>query len=178
MGCPSTTLRAPFASFAALTSRMVEAAGVEPASEDLSSRDSTCVAASVFSRPTCGCGSKPPGARLSASHDQALSRHPVASLFNGIWPPTTRRGRGRRSLLIRQRERTEYPQLRDIPSDLRVNGARHASRDSWSPSKPKRPHEVCRVDLYCTASLGSLGLGVLGSLGPWVFGSVGLDASV
>ena len=44
--------------------------------------------------------------------------------------------------LIKLRERTDYPQLRDIPSDLRVNGARHASRESLPPSKPYRPHEV------------------------------------
>src|SRR3954449_3970659 len=41
--------------------------------------------------------------------------------------------------LIRLRERTEYPQLTDVPSDLRVNGARHASRESLPPSKPCRP---------------------------------------
>src|SRR5436190_8955723 len=67
-------------------------------------------------------------------------RHPTASLLNGIWPPTTRRGQGRRSQLIKLRERTNYPQLRDIPSDLRVNGARHASCESLPPSKPCRPH--------------------------------------
>jgi hypothetical protein len=32
-----------------------------------------------------------------------------------------------------------YPQLTDVPSDLRVNGARHASRESLPPSKPFRP---------------------------------------
>ena len=47
--------------------------------------------------------------------------------------------RGRRSQLIKLRERTEYPQLTDVPSDLRVNGARHASRESLPPSKPKSP---------------------------------------
>src|SRR3954462_9485599 len=41
--------------------------------------------------------------------------------------------------LIRLRERTVYPQLTDVPSDLRVNGARHASRESLPPSKPCRP---------------------------------------
>src|SRR5215208_5385705 len=41
--------------------------------------------------------------------------------------------------LIRLRERTENPQLTDVPSDLRVNGARHASHDSVPPSKPKSP---------------------------------------
>src|SRR3954452_8246207 len=45
--------------------------------------------------------------------------------------------------LIRLRERTEYPQLTDVPSDLRVNGARHASRESLPPSKPCRPQTRC-----------------------------------
>ena len=68
-------------------------------------------------------------------------RRPTTSLFNGIWPPTTRRGQGRRSQRIRLRERTNYPQLTDVPSDLRVNGARHASYESSPPSKPCRPHK-------------------------------------
>ena len=76
------------------------------------------------------------------SRDRTPSRRSIASLFNGIWPPTTRPGQGRRSLLIKQRERTEYPQLTDVPSDLRVNGARHASRESLPPSKPFRPLSV------------------------------------
>src|SRR6187455_2249696 len=41
--------------------------------------------------------------------------------------------------LIKLRERTNYPQLTDVPSDLRVNGARHASCASLPPSKPCRP---------------------------------------
>ncbi len=36
--------------------KVVEAAGVEPASERTSSQDSTCVSASWFSRPPCGSG--------------------------------------------------------------------------------------------------------------------------
>ena len=73
------------------------------------------------------------------SRHRTPSRRSIASLFNGIWPPTTRLGQGRRSQLIRLRERTDYPQLTDVPSDLRVNGARHASRESLPPSKPFRP---------------------------------------
>src|SRR5580765_1390557 len=41
--------------------------------------------------------------------------------------------------LIKLRERTENPQLTDVPRDLRVHGARHASRESLPPSKPCRP---------------------------------------
>ncbi len=79
-------------------------------------------------------------ARPGLSHPRAPSRHSRASLLNDIRPPTTRRGQGERSQRIRLRERTEYPQLTDVPSDLRVNGARHASRDLAPPSKPIRPH--------------------------------------
>ena len=42
--------------------------------------------------------------------------------------------------LIKLRERTENPQVTDVPRDLRVHGARHASRESLPPSKPNRPH--------------------------------------
>ena len=63
------------------------------------------------------------------------------SLFNGVRPPATRRGQGERHSLIRLRERTDCPQLTDVPSDLRVNGARHASRDLEPPSKPNSPPE-------------------------------------
>ena len=118
---------------------MVEAAGVEPASESTSSRDSTCVSASVFSYAGVRKRLKTAGHQTRYVSPRTPSRRPIASLFNGIWPPTTRRGQGRRSQLIKLRERTEYPQLTDVPSDLRVNGARHASLDSILPSKPERP---------------------------------------
>ena len=61
------------------------------------------------------------------------------SLFNGVRPPATRRGQGERHSLIKLRERTDCPQLTDVPSDLRVNGARHASHDLEPPSKPNSP---------------------------------------
>ena len=45
------SLRAPLDSLASFASRMVEAAGVEPASEGPSSPDSTCVSSFVDSQP-------------------------------------------------------------------------------------------------------------------------------
>ena len=72
----------------------------------------------------------------------APRRRVPTSLFNGVRPSTTRRGQGERHCLIKQRERTDYPQLTDVPSDLRVNGARHASHDSVPPSKPDSPPRV------------------------------------
>ena len=87
------------------------------------------------------------------------------SLLNGVWSPTTSRGQGRRHGLIKPRERTDFPQLTDVPSDLRVNGARHASRDPVPPSKPIRPREVSRCAaagrssplpaVHCTPSCAS-----------------------
>src|SRR5881394_3423580 len=62
--------------------------------------------------------------------------------------------------LIRLRERTENPQLTDVPSDLRVNGARHASRDSAPPSKPKSPPQgdTARLAVVdCNRSVGRTG---------------------
>ena len=64
------------------------------------------------------------------------------SLFNGVRPPATRRGQGERHSLIKLRERTDCPQLTDVPSDLRVNGARHASRNLMPPSKPISPPQA------------------------------------
>ena len=76
---------------------------------------------------------------LGESRGPAPRRHGPTSLFNGVRPPATRRGQGERHSLIKLRERTDCPQLTDVPSDLRVNGARHASRDLEPPSKPNSP---------------------------------------
>jgi hypothetical protein len=81
---------------------------------------------------------------LGESRGLAPRRHEPTSLFNGVRPPTTRRGQGERHCLIKQRERTDCPQLTDVPSDLRVNGARHASHDLAPPSKPNSPPRVSR----------------------------------
>jgi hypothetical protein len=136
---------------------MVEAAGVEPASESTSSWDSTCVSASGFWCPACGSGKVPPGLSLGTSRRHAPRRRVPTSLFNGVRSPTTRRGQGERHCLIKQRERTDCPQLTDVPSDLRVNGARHASRDSVPPSKPNSPPTVdpSRTRLRCAPQYGS-----------------------
>ena len=90
------------------------------------------------------------------SRGHAPRRRVATSLLDGVRPSTTRRGQGERHCLIKQRERTENPQLTDVPSDLRVNGARHASRDLALPSKPNSPPRQLRagrssgVLSYCT----------------------------
>jgi len=118
----------------------VEAAGVEPASESTSSQASTCVAALESSRaPSKSGGNRRPLAprRLAAAR-RNRPRRPAC--FYDIQSPPDRHGRGGRRCLIKQRERAACPQLRCVPPDLRVDGARHASRDSLPPSKPYRPH--------------------------------------
>src|SRR5436190_4197438 len=118
---------------------MVEAAGVEPASESTSPQDSTCVSASEFS---CRRVETAKYRRALSSENLAGTRRvatcpPACLMTSGPQPPGEAEADAHS--LIRLRERTENPQLTDVPSDLRVNGARHASRDSIPPSKPKSP---------------------------------------
>ena len=114
---PTFALRATVGNLRVDRARRLEAAGVEPASESTSPRNSTCVSASVFSARREETAKNRRAPASEKSHGLTPRRRPTASLLNGIWPPTTRRGQGRRSLLIKQRERTEYPQLTDVPSD-------------------------------------------------------------
>jgi hypothetical protein len=67
---------------------------------------------------------------------RAAARSPACLMTFGPQPPGEVKANAHS--LIRLRERTENPQLTDVPSDLRVNGARHASRDLAPPSKPTR----------------------------------------
>ena len=100
---------------------------------------------------------KPPGTSLGKSRGHAPRRRAATSLFNGVRPSTTRRGQGERHSLIKLRERTDCPQLTDVPSDLRVNGARHASRNLMPPSKPISPPQgeslTHRTLLRCVLSM-------------------------
>ena len=74
---------------------------------------------------------------------RAATQPPACLMTSGPQPPGEVRADAHS--LIRLRERTENPQLTDVPSDLRVNGARHASRDSMPPSKPKSPPQGDRA---------------------------------
>src|SRR5258705_12270842 len=71
---------------------------------------------------------------------RAATRPPACLMTFDPQPPGEVRANAHS--LIRLRERTENPQLTDVPSDLRVNGARPASRDPAPPSKPKSPPSV------------------------------------
>jgi len=70
-----------------------------------------CLVPGVRMRP------KPPDTSLGESRGHAPRRRVATSLFNGVRPSTTRRGQGERHCLIKQRERTDCPQLTDVPSD-------------------------------------------------------------
>jgi hypothetical protein len=89
---------------------------------------------------------------------RAAARSPACLMTFGPQPPGEVKANAHS--LIRLRERTENPQLTDVPSDLRVNGARHASRDLAPPSKPMSPPveigapDALRRILYCTRSAG------------------------
>lgn len=75
---------------------MVEAAGVEPASESTSSQDSTCVSPLEFSPAASKRGEKKRQASLGKSRSHAPRRHVTTSPLNDIRPPTRGRGQGGR----------------------------------------------------------------------------------
>ena len=92
---------------------LVEAAGVEPASESTSPRDPTCVFPFELSQPAKN-GTKRPG-RPSRKISLPRSGRPAAtSLLNDGRPPRRRQPRGDRSLVIKQRERSQYSQLANV----------------------------------------------------------------
>ena len=82
------------------------------------------------------------------SERRAAVRKPACLMAFGPQPPGEA-GANVTAYLIKQRERTDCPQLTDVPSDLRVNGARHAFRDSIPPSKPERPLACSNADRAC-----------------------------
>jgi hypothetical protein len=123
------------------TYELVEAAGVEPASEGTSPEDSTCVSPLEFSPPTSKRGEKPSAASSGKSHDRGPQPPAIASLLNGTRPRLAGAS-GRASSLFRRRVQAACSQLRWFPHSL-ASGveARHASPGSTPPSKPCRPHK-------------------------------------
>src|SRR5215813_10096590 len=81
---------------------------------------------------------QPPDSVFLTVGRRATIQPPARLMASGPQPPGEAEADAHS--LIKLRERTDYPQLRDIPPDLRVSGARHASRESLPPSKPNRPH--------------------------------------
>ena len=87
---------------------------------------------------------RPPAPEHLTIARRAAARSPACLMTFGPQPPGEVKANAHS--LIRLRERTENPQLTDVPSDLRVNGARHASRDLEPPSKPNSPPWVVLIE--------------------------------
>jgi hypothetical protein len=92
---------------------LVEAAGVEPASESTSPQDSTCVFPFGLSQPDMN-GTKSPGRPFRNISSLRSGRPAATSLLNDGRPPRRRQSRGDRSLVIKQRERSQYSQLANV----------------------------------------------------------------
>ena len=73
---------------------MVEAAGVEPASEGTSPRDSTCVSTPVFSPPVSERGKNHGRLSVEESYRDPSTRRIVASLLNDVPSHPTGKGEG------------------------------------------------------------------------------------
>jgi hypothetical protein len=126
--------------------KLVEAAGVEPASENPSSSATTCVSPFSMSQ-LVGNGAKSPSRhlrRISSSHVGAARDNQPAEWRSS---QSRRPSLGDRSLTVKQRERSQNSQLANFPPVLRGDGPRHASHDPEPPSKPSRPRE-CRTERF------------------------------
>ncbi len=136
---------------------MVEAAGIEPASESSSTTASTCVVYLLSLAP------RPPG-RQGVRHASPIRNSPAGpqaeahalacySRRPGQTPQAGSGGTGHP--LVRQPLRTSYrSQLRFFPTGLtRRMGPRHAALASPPPSNPGRPH---RRNHHRTAPPGSV----------------------
>ena len=124
--------------------RLVEAAGVEPASENTSSQSTTCV--SPFScRSRLETEPSAPAAIPDVSHCHASRRNVAASPLND----DQSRAVGTLKLIAHWLLSSEsvvcVRSYVVFPQDLRGRGPRHAFRDPAPPSKPSRPHGVSRT---------------------------------
>ena len=91
----------------------MEAAGVEPASENTSPSDPTCVFPFEVSQPDEN-GTKSPGRPFRTISSRRSGRPAATSLLNDGRPPRRRQPQGDRSLVIKQRERSQYSQLANV----------------------------------------------------------------
>ena len=131
---------------------LVEAAGVEPASENTSPSDPTCVFPFALSQPDEN-GTKSPG-RPSRKISSLRSGRPAAtSLLNDGRPPRRRQSQGDRSLVIKQRERSQYSQLANfhrIYEEMALGTRPTFQHPRRSQVAPKREVET-EPDIYCSS---------------------------
>ena len=117
----------------------MEAAGIEPASESIWHRVTTCLSSSLFSSPVARRG------RASVDQPRRCFAHRpqdrTGSLSRRVGAPEAPRERtpGTACLSIRPRL-LKVRQLKGSTSLTRWVGPRHATRVSLPPSKPVRPH--------------------------------------
>jgi|SRR5687767_2535689 len=122
-------------------SRMVEAAGVEPASENTSSQTTTCV--SPFDcRGRLRTEPSAPSASPDSSRPRASRRNAGTSLLNDGHSQATGLLRVTAHWFLSSESVVCVRSYVCFPQDLRGRGPRHAFRDPAPPSKPSRPREV------------------------------------
>ena len=85
-------------------------------------------------------GAKIPAASPGKSRRRTPGRCASASPQNDGLAPSRGRAQADRSLVFKQRERSQYSQLANFHRIYEVSGPRHAFHDPASPSKPDRPH--------------------------------------
>jgi hypothetical protein len=124
-------------------SRMVEAAGFAPASENTSPQESTMRIRFYFVAPDVEkrrrtVGSQPQKILLLTS-EAPVSNQPTKMTST----PGPQADRGRRSQVLRLRERAACPQLVLFPSFVEGDGPRHASCETVPPSNLGRPRALC-----------------------------------
>ena len=118
---------------------MVEAAGVEPASENTSSQSTTCV--SPFDcRGRLRTEPSAPSASPDLSHPRASRRNAGTSLLNDGQSQATGLLKLTAHWFLSSESVVCVRSYVVFPQDLRGRGPRHAFRDPAPPSKPSRPH--------------------------------------
>src|SRR5688572_19995678 len=142
---------------------MVEAAGVEPASENTSSQITTCV--SPFScRSRLETEPSAPAAIPDVSHCHASRRNVAASLLNDGQSRAVGPLRLTAHWLLSSESVVCVRSYVVFPQDLRGRGPRHAFRDPAPPSKPSRPHGRERSPVLSVAEPAYLDV----MLPPWL----------
>jgi hypothetical protein len=130
---------------------LVEAAGVEPASENTSSQSTTCV--SPFDcRGQLRTEPSAPSASPEKFHHHASRRTVVTSLLNDGYSKATGLLRVTAHWFLSSESVVCVRSYVVFPQDLRGRGPRHAFRDPAPPSKPSRPRGVGTAN-YCSSLL-------------------------
>lgn len=136
----------------------MEAAGIEPASESIWHRVTTCLSSSLFSPPVARRGRASVGQPRRCFAHRPQDR--TGSLSRRVGAPEAPRERtpGTACLSIRPRL-LKVRQLKVSTCLARWVGPRHATRVSLPPSKPVRPHTPFACHYTRTGRAGANALG-------------------